>query len=48
MVCFGVVQADLGAVSAEIKDLQERSMGMGVRLKNRKVRGSACCPRGVC
>ncbi|GJP50061.1 hypothetical protein CLOM_g9206 [Closterium sp. NIES-68] len=33
---LGGFQADLGAVSAEIKDLQERSMGMAQRLRNRR------------
>ena len=32
-----LLQADLGAVSAEIKDLQERSMDMAQRLRNRRV-----------
>ena len=33
------IQADLGAISAEIKSLQDKSMGMGLKLKNRKVTG---------
>eukprot|EP00897_Mesotaenium_endlicherianum_P003559 jgi/Mesen1/3230/ME000187S02398 len=36
---LGGFQADLGAISAEIKSLQEKSMGMGVRLHNRKLSG---------
>lgn len=30
-------QADLGSISSEIKNLQEQSMSMGIKLKNRKV-----------
>lgn len=30
-------QADLGAISSEIKSLQEQSLSMGVKLKNRKL-----------
>lgn len=33
---LGGFQADLGAISAEIKSLQEKSLGMGVKLRNRK------------
>ncbi|XP_058067918.1 vacuolar protein sorting-associated protein 52 A isoform X2 [Magnolia sinica] len=30
-------QAEIGSISSEIKSLQEKSMGMGLKLKNRKV-----------
>lgn len=30
-------QTDLGSISSEIKNLQEQSMSMGIKLKNRKV-----------
>jgi hypothetical protein len=32
-----LAQADLGSISSEIKNLQEQSMSMGIKLKNRKV-----------
>lgn len=34
---LGGFQADLGSISSEIKSLQEQSMSMGVKLKNRKI-----------
>ncbi|MCO5563351.1 hypothetical protein L7F22_016992 [Adiantum nelumboides] len=34
---LGGFQADLGSISSEIKSLQEQSMSMGLKLKNRKV-----------
>ncbi|KAG0589994.1 hypothetical protein M758_1G061400 [Ceratodon purpureus] len=34
---LGGFQADLGSISSEIKNLQEQSMTMGIKLKNRKV-----------
>lgn len=34
---LGGFQADLGSISSEIKNLQEQSMSMGIKLKNRKV-----------
>eukprot|EP00249_Psilotum_nudum_P015105 c25168_g1_i1 orf=345-2651(-) len=34
---LGGFQADLGLISSEIKSLQEQSMSMGLKLKNRKV-----------
>lgn len=34
---LGGFQADLGSISSEIKSLQEQSMSMGIKLKNRKV-----------
>ncbi|GBG65955.1 hypothetical protein CBR_g54934 [Chara braunii] len=33
---LGGFQADLGAISSEIKNLQEQSMSMGIKLRNRK------------
>lgn len=36
-VVFCPTQADLGSISSEIKNLQEQSMSMGIKLKNRKV-----------
>jgi len=30
-------QDEIGSISSEIKSLQEKSMGMGMKLKNRKV-----------
>ncbi|KAH9547824.1 hypothetical protein CY35_11G056300 [Sphagnum magellanicum] len=34
---LGGFQADLGSISSEIKNLQEQSMSMGIKLRNRKV-----------
>jgi hypothetical protein len=36
LACYDV-QADLGSISSEIKNLQEQSMSMGIKLRNRKV-----------
>ena len=43
----GWCQADLGAISAEIKSLQDKSMGIGLKLENRKVTGRANGMEGV-